>query len=188
MRAFWWAEFQKRGALHYHAIVVDVPFETLREARHWFDAHWVDADGNQLAGIQTYVEWRSAAWFKQSAGNYVLKDVRKISGKRYEQDYERMPRGWRTFRSHQLAFVAAEHKEHDHQAHTACLAPPEANWYERSQWIYVYRFDHHVPAAGGCRLTRRRQRKRPPHKTRRDVLSASVSLPGTTAPLRRNST
>jgi len=148
LRYFWWAEFQARGALHYHAIIVDPPFEFVRDARHWFDAHW------ELAEIQTWVEWRSAAWFAKSAGDYALKDVRKLNGKRYEQDYTNMPKGWRTFSSNRLAFTAAEHQEHETKAHTVCLAKPGVPWHERQREIYVYRVDHHIPGRGGCRLTR----------------------------------
>lgn len=159
MRYLWWAEFQKRGALHYHAVIVDAPFADLAAARHWFDAHWRAADGAQLAEIQTWVTWKSAAWFKSAGGDYVLKDVRKLNGKRYEQDYSRMPRGWRTFRHHQLTFVAAEHKQHEHQVQTVCTAAPDSGWGERRLEIWIYRRDTHVPAHDGCRLYQRRSRR-----------------------------
>jgi hypothetical protein len=151
LRYSWWAEFQARGAIHYHAMIVDPPFNFERDARHWFDAHW------GLAGIQTWVEWRSGAWFQKSAGDYALKDVRKLNGKHYEQDYTRMPKGWRTFSTHRLTFAAAEHQEHETKAFTVCVAKPDTPWYERQKEIYIYRVDHHVPGRCGCRLTRRKR-------------------------------
>jgi hypothetical protein len=160
MRYLWWAEFQKRGALHYHALVIDPPFADTATARRWFDAHWRQADGSKLAGIQTWIDWRSAAWFRTKAGDYVLKDVRKLAGKHYEQDYERMPKGWRTFTSHQLTFEAKEHQEHESKAHTVCLAPPDVAWHERIREIWVYRVDLHVPARDGCYLHRRKRARR----------------------------
>jgi len=177
MRYLWWTEFQHRGAIHYHLVLIDPPFEQLRDARHWFDAHWRDELGRPLAGIQTWVDWRSGDWFRRRGGDYVLKDVRKLHGKRYEQDYARMPRGWRTFRSHQLAFSATEHQEHESKAWTVCTARPEAAWHERQLDIWVYRIDTHSPALGGCRLTRRRVRR--PTRSEHggdDVSTSSYSL------------
>lgn len=177
LRYFWWPEFQLRGALHYHAIIVDPPFEHSRDARHWFDAHWRTADGERLAGIQTWLDWKAADWFRRSAGNYVLKDVRKVAGKHYEQDYTRMPRGWRTFRSHQLTFEVREHQEHENKNWTICVARPDAPWHERQADIFVYRRDIHVPARDGCRLYRRRRRGRaapaglPQHPKTADTVS-----------------
>lgn len=176
MRYLWWAEFQKRGALHYHAVLVDPPFELLRDARKWFDAHWRSVSGTELAGIQTYVEWRSGRWFRDHAGDYVLKDVRKISGKHYEQDYARMPRGWRTFRSHQLTFTAAEHKQHETSVSTVCTAKEGASFAERSLEIWIDRRDVHVPARDGCRLSNRRQRRGRQKATSRDNVSPSFRI------------
>lgn len=156
LRYFWWPEFQKRGALHYHAILIDPPFELVREARAWFDAHWTTADGAPLAGIQTWVDWKAFAWFRKSGGAYILKDVRKLSGKVYEQDYTHMPKGWRTCSSNRLEFELAEHQEHESKAHTACAAAPGDPYHVKLYETYVWRVDEHVPALGGCRLTRRR--------------------------------
>jgi hypothetical protein len=180
-RYLWWPEFQLRGALHYHLILVDPPFQYERDARKWFDAHWKSADGQNLAGIQTWVQWRSATWFRARGGDYVLKDVRKLAGKWYEQDYTRMPRGWRTFRSHQLAFTAREHQEHENKAWTVCTAKPGAPWYEQQREIWVERVDWHVPRRCGCRLYERRGRRG--HASQRDSTMAlaregTIKIPG----------
>jgi hypothetical protein len=157
MRRFWWAEFQKRGAIHYHGILVDPPFEFERDARRWFDTHWRSANGDPLAKIQTWVEYHSFDWFRRRGGDYILKDVRKLNGKQYEQDYTRMPKGWRTCSSHRLTFTAEEHQEHESKAFTVCTARPEAPWYERQRDVWVYRVDHHVPGRCGCPLLRPRR-------------------------------
>ena len=160
MRYFWWAEFQKRGALHYHAIVLDPPFAAIRDARHWFDKTWRSALPAGVFRTQCYVEFRSSSWFRKSGGDYVLKDLRKLNGKAYEQEYSRMPAGWRTFRSHQLTFTAAEHQEHESKAWTVCTADAAAPWHQKTKEIFIYRVDHHCPQDGGCRLTQRKARGR----------------------------
>jgi hypothetical protein len=157
LRYLWWPEFQRRGALHYHLILVDPPFELERDARHWFDQHWPLGKGHDPGAIQAWVEFRSAAWFRSAGGNYVLKDARKVAGKWYEQDYLRMPKGWRTFRHHYLTFPAAEHQEHENKAWTVCTARPGAPWYERQLDVWVERVDWHVPGRTGCKLSRRRR-------------------------------
>jgi hypothetical protein len=160
MQYLWWAEFQQRGALHYHAIIVDAPFATEGEARRWFTDHWRRQLPELEHRTQPDVQFRSASWFRKSAGDYVLKDVRKLGGKHYQQDYSRMPPSWRTFRSHQLTFAASEHREHETKAWTVCVAAADAPWHERVAQIYVERVDWHVPAVGGCRLFRRKVRGR----------------------------
>jgi hypothetical protein len=160
LRYMWWPEFQKRGALHYHCVLVDPPFAHERDARHWFDAHWTSPSGDRLADIQTWVEFRSFDWFRRAGGDYVLKDVRKLAGKRYEQDYTRMPKGWRTCSSSRLEFETAEHQEHESKAYTVCTAAPEAPFHTRQLETWVYRVDQHVPARCGCLLRRRRHNGR----------------------------
>ena len=160
MRYFWWAEFQRRGAIHYHMMLVDVPFADEAHAKKWLTDNWTAADGARLAGIQTFTKYRSAAWFRDAGADYVMKDARKGHRKAYEQEYSRMPRLWRTFRNNQLAFTAREHQEHETKAHTMCTAAPDVPWHERMHHIWVYRVDTHVPQEGGCRLTQRRPARR----------------------------
>lgn len=168
MRYFWWAEFQKRGALHYHAMIVDAPFSGVGEARQWFTRAWRDGGVGHLSKIQPHVDIRSAAWFRDNGADYVMKDAHKGHRKGYQQDYSKMPRGWRTFRCHQLAFSAAEHARHEDKAWTVCVAANDRPWHERQHEIYVFRVDHHVPGPAGHQLTQRRSRK--------TVLAAAVSL------------
>jgi hypothetical protein len=149
VRYFWWAEFQRRGTIHYHGMVIDPPFRFEREARAWFDRHWPHA------ALQTWVDTKSAAWFRSSAGSYALKDVRKVAGKHYEQDYERMPDKWKTYSSHRLAFTSEEHRPHENRSYVA-IRPEQDD-------VVLVAQDIHVPAADGClvqrddRLRRRRR-------------------------------
>jgi hypothetical protein len=160
MRYFWWAEFQERGALHYHAIIVDAPFADEGAARRWFTDNWRAQLPAGVFRAQPDTKFRAAAWFRKSAGDYVLKDVRKLGGKHYQQNYSRMPRGWRTFRSHQLTFEAAEHQEHDDK-HVVRVTVHEAtkDAPRRTDILLVAR-DCHVPARGGCKLFRRKPPRR----------------------------
>jgi hypothetical protein len=144
-------------------MLVDPPWATEGEARRWLTDHWRKQLPPGVFRAQPAVELKSARWFREHGGDYALKDVRKLNGKTYQQDYTRMPRGWRTFRCHQLAFTAAEHQEHETKAWTTCTAAPDQPWYVKVSQIWIYRVDHHVPGIGGCRLYRRRQRvPRPP--------------------------
>lgn len=147
-RYFWWPEFQKRGALHYHAVLVDPPFAQARDARRWFDRHWPHAD------INTWVDWRSAAWFRHDRANYVLKDIRKVHGKRYEQEYDRMPPKWRTFSTHRLTYSAEEHAPHEDRAYVVFERAGDQLARQAPLSVLVVALDHHEPAEGGCRLVR----------------------------------
>jgi len=62
---FSWAELQYRGAVHYHAILVDPPWALRRHAVPWIMAHW------PLASIQPSVEFRDWLWFADKGGAYV---------------------------------------------------------------------------------------------------------------------
>lgn len=160
LRYLWWAEFQKRGALHYHGMLVDPPFAFERDARSWFDNHWPHAQ------IQTWVEWRSAAWFRSSAGAYALKDIRKVGGKVYEQQYDRMPASWKTFACHRLTFAAEEHALHENRVYIG--------WDERTREVQIEAIDEHVAAEEGCAL--RDRRRRPGRRTRIGLRRATWKL------------
>lgn len=151
LRYLWWAEFQKRGALHYHGMLVDPPFDFERDARHWFDRQWPHAT------IQTWVEWRSANWFRSSAGAYALKDVRKVSGKRYEQDYEHMPANWKTYSCHRLTFTADEHRQHENRVYVG--------WDPHTRDVVIEALDEHISGESGCELVHRRPGRGRPTRT-----------------------
>jgi len=149
LRYFWWAELQARGAIHYHGVLVDPTFSFERDARRWFDAHWPHAQ------IQTWVALKSAAWFRQNDGEYVMKDANKGARKGYEQVYETMPIGWRTFSSHRLAFTAAEHAQHEDKAYLS-WGSQLADEHDASPRpiVSIVAIDHHIPSRVGCKVSR----------------------------------
>jgi hypothetical protein len=152
-RYFWWAEFQKRGAIHFHAIWVDAPFRTNREGRLWLRQHWPHGR------IWPDVRKRDLDWFRAKAGGYVAQYAKKDGPKRYQQSFELMPKGWHVFASQRLAFPIAEHVKHEHQADLACTAPKTAPFYRRLAEMWVVGMLWHVPAPGGCRLDSSLRRK-----------------------------
>src|SRR5215471_7691920 len=64
---FSWAELQRRGAVHYHAILVAPPWRLHRDAVKWIQAHWT------LARITPSVTWRDWNWYVGKSGRYVRK-------------------------------------------------------------------------------------------------------------------
>lgn len=155
LRYFWWPEFQRRGALHYHGILLDPPWTDYPPARKWLSKHWPHAQ------IQTWIKFKSAAWFRDNEADYVLKEVGKGHRKGYEQWYEEMPNGWRTFSNHRLTFTPEEHAQHESRGYTRILE-------DGTQQLVAV--DEHVSAIGGCRLVadrvlrRRRRTLRPPRR------------------------
>lgn len=152
-RYFWWAEFQQRGAIHFHAIWLDSPFRTNAAARAWLRAHW------RHAAIWPDVRRRSWEWFGEKAGAYVGAYAKKEGRKRYQQSFELMPKGWHVFASTRLSWSVAAHQEHEHRAHTVNTAPPFAPWYQRVGQTWVYAVEYHRPAPGGCRLPASQSRR-----------------------------
>jgi len=69
-KCFWWPELQRRGAIHYHVLVVDCPF--------------LDPDRVSALWGRGFVKLR---WFDGHRGfSYALKYARKLR-KAYQQDY-----------------------------------------------------------------------------------------------------
>lgn len=171
LRYFWWAEFQRRGAIHFHMIWLDSPFRTTARAKAWLRRHW------SHASIWPSVHKRDDEWFGRSAGAYVGNYAKKLGDKSYQQEYDLMPKGWHTFATHRLAFPIAEHELHEHQAVTVNLALGQCvPWYQRLGQTWVIAVDYHHSAAGGCHLdmTRRRPRKlAAPRAAARSVAAAA---------------
>lgn len=68
---FSWLELQRRGAPHYHAIIVNPPWQREGQARRWLTDHW------PWSTIQPSVSSRSSGWFRARAGNYVKAYAKK---------------------------------------------------------------------------------------------------------------
>lgn len=159
IRFFWWAEFQRRGAIHYHVILLDSPFANTALAQRWVAAHW------PYATTYSVLE-RGEHWFRLNGVRYVRHTIKRESeAELYRQDYAQMPKGWHCVGSHRLAFATAVHQEHETKVEAQCICP--VTWWRMTMrgkviqvhldWrIFAIRI--HVPPPGGCRLDPRLRR------------------------------
>jgi hypothetical protein len=86
---FCWTELTKRGRLHYHALISDLPYIPRKQLRR-IDSLWKKGS--------TRVQWRDRNWFiKGAAQEYVIGYAKKIGSKAYQQAYEDLPPSIRTF-------------------------------------------------------------------------------------------
>lgn len=174
---FSWAELQFRGAVHYHAILVNPPWNHRGKAVRWIRAHWPHAD------ITPRLDWREKRWFVERGGSYVKKYAadpaksRRPSGgpvlggddrrghKAYQQDYEDLPREIRTFEHSALEWYVKDVDNHIDRAICVNTAPDGADWTTRKRAWWLMHYLHHDPEPGACTLrkTKRRGllRKRP---------------------------
>ena len=171
-RYFSWAELQVRGAVHYHALIVDPPWKLERQARRWIGDHWPHAR------IQPSVQFRPASWFRAAGGNYVkayakkpyrsptpVNGVVKSAGlsidKSYQAAYELLPREIRTFECSLLEHLVAEIDAHLPRPDVVNLAPLGAPWPVRMLHFWVVGTFDHMPARTGCRMRLRQKKRRP---------------------------
>ena len=176
LRYFSWLELQRRGAPHYHAIVMGAPFKLQREIRHWIQGHW------PWASIQPSVQTRSWQWFRQAGGNYVKAYAKKrrpadpsphrfaqpiyvaaaagaLRSKAYQQDYDQVPRELRTFQSNRTTFALTEIDQHLLQFDIAWTYDPDPVTGRIATGWVLARLSH-APAPGGCRLNQRKRTRR----------------------------
>lgn len=166
---FSWAELQRRGAVHYHALLYDPPWTLRRHAAEWIQAHWPHAD------IQPNVQFRDYSWFVAKSGSYVRKYAstkfgNTASAKSYQQEYDELPREIRTWECNRLAHPVRVVLEHTDRPVIVNLNP-FAPWpIRRLHWWLISRQVHCVPAAGRCSLalTKKRLRISPNLRSRRE--------------------
>jgi len=184
---FSWVELQFRGALHYHAILVNPPWKTRGAAVRWIERHWPHAS------ITPSLEWRPKSWFVSRAGAYVKKYARKVPppsirvqsdglDKSYQQRYEELPRAIRTYEHSALSWYVKDvdaHRSRGELVNVSSAPIGTAEWLA-SWWLIAS--VHHDPAPGACtlrktkrrgpihtrprRFTRRRRVVRTPHQAR----------------------
>lgn len=174
---FSWAELQTRGAVHYHAILVDPPWALVRHARRWIGRHWPHAR------IQPSVESRPWDWFVKNQGWYAKKyasdkwtprehqelekpesggaersplsmsqEVPELHDKSYQQEYDLLPRELRTWQCSRLVAPVAEIDKHLTRYHIRDIRRVCRNdeWFLR---IHVGALVKHlVPRGGWCTL------------------------------------
>jgi len=143
---FSWVELQRRGAVHYHALIVNPPWLRDRDARYWFQRHW------RLARIQPDVHFESASWFHRDAGNYAKQYAKKRGGKAYQQEYDSLPRELRTFESNRLEHQVAELDQHVDKSEVICTAPPGAPWWQQLESLWIVGHWHHTTEGRWCTL------------------------------------
>lgn len=173
---FSWVELQYRGAIHYHAILIDHPWRLERHARRWLRRHWPHS------GIQPHWETRDETWFRRRGGRYVKEyakakwkprndratdrragrslqnmDLEADTGRRpdksYQQDYDDLPRTIRTWECSRLSHTVREVATHIDRVELINTAPLGAPWPVRMRawWIYE-RVQHRIPTRGWCNL------------------------------------
>ena len=143
---FSWIELQRRGAVHYHVLLVNPPWALERDARRWLQQHW------RLASIQPSVQARSPRWFRREAGAYARAYAKKIGHKAYQQAYDSLPRELRTFESNRLAHTAAELDKHIDKYEVVCTAPPGAPWWQQLESLWIVAHWTHVTERRWCTL------------------------------------
>jgi hypothetical protein len=143
---FSWIELQRRGAVHYHALIVNPPWHLEREARYWLQRHW------QLAQIQPDVHTEMPAWFADQAGGYVKAYAKKRGNKAYQQEYENLPRELRTFESNRLEHQVAELDEHLDKFEVVCTAGPGAPFWQQLESLWIIGHWTHTTEGRWCTL------------------------------------
>ena len=143
---FAWLELQRRGAVHYHALIVNPPWLFERDARHWLQQHW------QLARVQPDVHRETADWFLSRAGAYVKAYAKKAGKKAYQQVYESIPRELRTFVCNRLEHQVAELDQHRDKLVVQLVGSINMPWYEQIENLWVVAIDRHVEEGRWCTL------------------------------------
>lgn len=168
LRYFSWAELQRRGAVHYHAIWLNPVWRTRGQAVRWIRAHW------RHAGITPHVEFKERSWFVDRGRKYVtayakksppLRTASRSGSKGYQQDYDQMPREIRTFQHQVLAHYVADLDAHRTRGVVDYLGPLMARWYERIEHYWIIYVDRHLDGDGPCKIPFRHTRKRPRQST-----------------------
>jgi len=191
---FSWAELQMRGAVHYHAMIVNDRWKRERDARRWIQKHWPHAD------IQPSVQLRDGAWWQRSAGGYVKKyavDPSKREAvelgegppinrlrpvdKSYQQQYEQLPREIRTFQHNLLEHYMSAVDQHVDRPIIVNTAPPMAPWTVRALNFWLAGVERHTVARWGCSLVLTKKRRssgcRGRTSARRNTGDASTHIP-----------
>lgn len=93
-RRFVWLELQKRGAVHYHCFWLNPP-----ELRRGLNTDWLRRTWG-LGHIKT--RWQPGHVWRESGPAYVTAYAKKRGLKRYQQQYDDVPRSLRTFMTERL--------------------------------------------------------------------------------------
>src|SRR5262249_10240360 len=104
---FCWLELQRRGAVHYHAIVLNPPRRSEGFNWKWLENEW-GLGFIHVRGIPGHT-WRAQRL------EHVRKYAKKQSHKRHQQEYDTVPSSIRTFMTNRLERSLADldaHRSH----------------------------------------------------------------------------
>jgi hypothetical protein len=166
LRYFWWLELTARGTTHWHALLTPGRSGWRGLTSWWCAGEW----------RQGHVSLRPKPgdWLRQQSGNYVASYAKKMGGKAYQQDYDQVPAGLRTFGHEQLAEGAAwwdAHLEH----YLATYVPAHS---VGGQHIWEHVVLH---GTSGCRLVATRPRSQAPPAAPKPCPAGCVAAPGRSA-------
>lgn len=142
-RYFCWLELQADGTPHYHAIWLNPPNQKRRNLLAWVTRTW------QLG--RTQVRFRDARGGMDWAVNYALKYASKMGKKAYQQRYDNVPRGLRTFMSQRLEIPPDTLREHQDRD-VWCYVAETVRYGQLvpAAMRFVEHLEHVVPAGGKC--------------------------------------
>lgn len=184
---FSWTELQFRGAVHYHAILINPPWKTRGDAVRWIVPHWPHAS------ITPSLEWRPKSWFVEKGGNYVKKyarapeksrlagarpvpsDVEHQVDKSYQQAYEDLPREIRTYEHSVLPWLMSEIDEHRGRGELVNTSPFPVGSSEWLRSFWLMQTLHHRWPWQACTLRKTKRRPQTSRRGRRFRRSPSVT-------------
>lgn len=187
---FSWLELQRRGAPHYHAIILNPPWRTRGEAVARMRRLW------PLASITPNLQIRPGSWFVRAGGRYVTKYAQKTpapgavrsaggNDKRYQQAYEEIPRELRTFQHNLLEHRMAAIDEHLDQADWSYLPASSHQGVYFPATVSLVRNVLHTCGAAHGNIPLRRVKRRLPRSSkslgsqrRNGVTTTAAPLPG----------
>jgi hypothetical protein len=148
---FAWFELTEKRFPHYHVMLVDPPFFWGRKTKAWLESIW------KLGFVGR--EKKNASWFTRKAGAYVGKYADKWTDKRYQQEYDDVPREIRTYMNHRLPHTQEELKAHESKYTTTFMDTDVVDGTTRPVAPYI-RIDAHVRhdcVPGGLRYVTKSQ-------------------------------
>lgn len=105
---FAWMEVQRRGVVHYHAILADPPGGRDGLTGPWMTHQWAVALGVADRDCNVDLSWRAAHKLGPNPMDYAMGYAKKRGAKAYQQDYAEAPVGLRTFMHPRLTVPAAK--------------------------------------------------------------------------------
>lgn len=169
LRYFCWLELQRSGRVHYEAIWLNYPLRSEVDLFAWVDHAW----GVGRTSVRRLHGPGGAERMVDYARNY----AKKMGRKSYQQRYDEVPRGLRTFMSHQLETpvkILEQHQTRDVWSYYGeQLAPiaerPGHTRYVAPYLVHVGQLEHVVPPGGRCTAADYRKERHAVRGPKRDA-------------------